>query len=124
VAWSISRSSSFAPQHCLEGSSNQNRSLARVSLGGRAYAKCRNAFRGRLPLRLPIGPGDERFRLANGTITLVIEEKIARGVGPARLDIAYADRGDTADPPVLLLMGLGGQLVAWRADWFCQFSRP
>ncbi len=44
--------------------------------------------------------------------------EIARGVGPARIDIAYERLGDLADPPLLLIMGLGAQLVAWP-DAFC-----
>jgi pimeloyl-ACP methyl ester carboxylesterase len=37
----------------------------------------------------------------------------ARGVGPSRIDIAYERLGDPHAPPVLLVMGLGAQLVAW-----------
>ena len=33
--------------------------------------------------------------------------------------IAYETLGDAADPPVLLIMGLGGQLLSWPED-FCQ----
>jgi pimeloyl-ACP methyl ester carboxylesterase len=33
--------------------------------------------------------------------------------------IAYETFGDAADPPVLLIMGLGGQLLSWQGD-FCQ----
>jgi pimeloyl-ACP methyl ester carboxylesterase len=35
------------------------------------------------------------------------------------IEIAYETFGDAADPPVLLVMGLGGQLIHWPAD-FCQ----
>lgn len=35
------------------------------------------------------------------------------------LDIVYEDFGDEGDPPVLLIMGLGAQLLLWRKD-FCQ----
>ena len=35
------------------------------------------------------------------------------------LDIYYEDIGDTDDPAVLLIMGLGSQLLLWR-DGFCQ----
>ncbi len=35
------------------------------------------------------------------------------------LDIAYEDMGDTNDPAVLLIMGLGAQLVFWRKG-FCE----
>jgi len=44
--------------------------------------------------------------------------EIARGVGPARIDIAYERLGDPSDPPLLLIMGLGAQLVGWP-DAFC-----
>src|SRR4051794_22212911 len=37
-------------------------------------------------------------------------------VGPIRL--AYATTGDASAPPVLLISGLGGQLIAWEDD-FC-----
>lgn len=35
------------------------------------------------------------------------------------LDIVYEDFGDESDPPVLLIMGLGAQLLLWRKD-FCE----
>lgn len=35
------------------------------------------------------------------------------------LEIHYEDLGDEADPPVLLIMGLGAQLVLWHNE-FCQ----
>ena len=35
------------------------------------------------------------------------------------LDIAYEDMGDVKDPAVLLIMGLGAQLVYWR-NGFCE----
>jgi pimeloyl-ACP methyl ester carboxylesterase len=35
------------------------------------------------------------------------------------LDIYYEDMGDAGDPPVLLIMGLGAQLLLWR-DGFCE----
>jgi pimeloyl-ACP methyl ester carboxylesterase len=44
--------------------------------------------------------------------------EIARGVGPARIDIAYERFGAPALPPVLLLMGLGTQMLGWP-DGFC-----
>ena len=44
--------------------------------------------------------------------------EIARNVGPARIDIAYERLGDPADPPLLLIMGMGAQLVGWP-DAFC-----
>ena len=45
-------------------------------------------------------------------------EQMARNVGPARIDIAYERLGDPNAPPVLLIMGLGAQLVAWP-DGLC-----
>ncbi len=44
--------------------------------------------------------------------------EIAHCVGPARIDIAYERFGDPALPPVLLLMGLGTQMLGWP-DGFC-----
>jgi pimeloyl-ACP methyl ester carboxylesterase len=44
--------------------------------------------------------------------------EIARGVGPERLDIAYERFGDPASPPVLLVMGLGTQMLGWP-EGFC-----
>src|SRR6476646_10280243 len=35
------------------------------------------------------------------------------------LDIYYEDMGDPNDPAVLLIMGLGSQLLLWR-DGFCE----
>lgn len=40
-------------------------------------------------------------------------EQIARAVGPARIDLAYERRGAQGNPTVLLIMGLGAQLVHW-----------
>jgi pimeloyl-ACP methyl ester carboxylesterase len=40
-------------------------------------------------------------------------EEIAHEVGPARLDIAYERFGDPGDPPVLLIMGIAAQMLAW-----------
>src|SRR5690606_4413442 len=40
-------------------------------------------------------------------------ERIANGIGPARINLAYERRGDPGDPAVLLIMGLGAQLVHW-----------
>src|SRR5436305_14577258 len=44
--------------------------------------------------------------------------EIAHGVGPAQLDIAYEAFGNPASPPVLLVMGLGTQMLGW-SDEFC-----
>lgn len=44
--------------------------------------------------------------------------EIATKVGPARIDIAYERFGDRTAPPVLLIMGLGAQLIVWP-DAFC-----
>ena len=43
----------------------------------------------------------------------MLTEQIAKSVGPARIDLAYERRGNPADPAVLLIMGLGAQLVHW-----------
>jgi pimeloyl-ACP methyl ester carboxylesterase len=44
--------------------------------------------------------------------------EVARGVGPGGIDIAYERFGDPDLPPVLLLMGLGTQMLGWP-DGFC-----
>lgn len=43
----------------------------------------------------------------------MLNEQLARSVGPARLDIAYERRGRPTDPVVLLVMGIATQLVHW-----------
>jgi pimeloyl-ACP methyl ester carboxylesterase len=48
-----------------------------------------------------------------------VSVEIARGVGPARIDIAYERFGDPGSPPVLLVMGLGTQMLGWP-DGFCE----
>jgi pimeloyl-ACP methyl ester carboxylesterase len=47
-----------------------------------------------------------------------MNEQIATNVGPAKIDIAYERIGDPEMPPVLLIQGLGAQLVGWP-DGFC-----
>jgi len=42
----------------------------------------------------------------------------ASSIGPARIDIAYEVLGDATAPPVLLIMGLGAQMLGWQDD-FC-----
>jgi pimeloyl-ACP methyl ester carboxylesterase len=44
---------------------------------------------------------------------MTARERIVADVGPARIEVAYERRGDSADPAVLLIMGVGGQLVSW-----------
>lgn len=44
--------------------------------------------------------------------------QIARGVGSAGVDIAFERFGDRQGPPVLLIMGLGTQMLGWP-DGFC-----
>jgi pimeloyl-ACP methyl ester carboxylesterase len=44
--------------------------------------------------------------------------EMARGVGPARVDIAYERFGKRGSPPILLVMGLGTQMLGWP-DGFC-----
>lgn len=43
----------------------------------------------------------------------MIEERIARNVGPAGIEMAWEQRGDPRHPTVLLIMGLAAQLVSW-----------
>jgi pimeloyl-ACP methyl ester carboxylesterase len=47
-----------------------------------------------------------------------VSDEVARGIGSDRLEIAYERLGDAALPPVLLLMGLGTQMLGWP-DGFC-----
>jgi pimeloyl-ACP methyl ester carboxylesterase len=47
----------------------------------------------------------------------VLNEQIAKGVGPSRIDIAWEERGDPQHPTVLLVMGLGCQLVNWSVGF-------
>jgi pimeloyl-ACP methyl ester carboxylesterase len=42
-----------------------------------------------------------------------------KGPEPVEIEIHYEDLGSPDDPPVLLIMGLGAQLVLWR-DEFCR----
>jgi pimeloyl-ACP methyl ester carboxylesterase len=39
--------------------------------------------------------------------------ELASGVGPASIDIAYERFGDPAAPPVVLIMGIATQMLAW-----------
>ena len=43
----------------------------------------------------------------------MLQAQTARAVGPARIDIVYERHGSPADPPLLLVMGLGAQLLNW-----------
>ena len=43
----------------------------------------------------------------------MLNERIAKNVGPARIDIAWEERGDRSHPTVLLVMGVAAQLVHW-----------
>ncbi|MFE8597359.1 alpha/beta fold hydrolase [Archangium violaceum] len=43
----------------------------------------------------------------------MLNEQIAKDVGPAHLDIAWEQRGDPKHPTVLLMMGIAAQLVHW-----------
>jgi pimeloyl-ACP methyl ester carboxylesterase len=47
-----------------------------------------------------------------------VSVQIARGVGPAGIDIAFERFGDPGSPPVLLIMGIGTQMLGWP-DQFC-----
>jgi pimeloyl-ACP methyl ester carboxylesterase len=44
--------------------------------------------------------------------------KRALNIGPSRIEIAYECFGVDTDPPVLLIMGLGGQMIGW-SEGFC-----
>ncbi|HYO68361.1 MAG TPA: alpha/beta hydrolase [Archangium sp.] len=43
----------------------------------------------------------------------MLNEQIAKDVGPAHLDIAWEQRGDPKHPTVLLVMGVAAQMVHW-----------
>lgn len=43
----------------------------------------------------------------------MLNERIATGIGPSHIDIAYECHGNPAHPTVLLVMGLAAQLVHW-----------
>jgi pimeloyl-ACP methyl ester carboxylesterase len=45
-------------------------------------------------------------------------EKILN-VGPSKIEIAYERFGDILAPPVILIMGLGAQMLSWHED-FCE----
>jgi pimeloyl-ACP methyl ester carboxylesterase len=47
-----------------------------------------------------------------------VSVEVARGVGPAGIDIAFERFGEPDAPPVLLIMGLGAQMLGWP-DQFC-----
>src|SRR5690349_15703070 len=55
--------------------------------------------------------------MRTGTARSRISGDYAPGTGD--LDIYYEDMGDPGDPPVLLIMGLGAQLLLWRTE-FCE----
>lgn len=43
----------------------------------------------------------------------MLNERIAKHIGPAQIDIAYEQRGNPEHPTVLLIMGLASQMVHW-----------
>jgi pimeloyl-ACP methyl ester carboxylesterase len=43
----------------------------------------------------------------------MLNEQMARDLGPAKVDIAYERRGNVSDPAVLLIMGLAAQMIHW-----------
>jgi pimeloyl-ACP methyl ester carboxylesterase len=49
----------------------------------------------------------------------VVSVQIARGIGQAGIDIAFERFGDPGAPPLLLIMGLGTQMLGWP-DGFCE----
>lgn len=50
--------------------------------------------------------------LISGVDTTLTEEQ-ATSVGPAGIDVAYQRLGDPAAPPVLMIMGIGAQMIHW-----------
>ncbi len=44
--------------------------------------------------------------------------KVALKVGPSKIDLAYEEFGEINEPPVLLIMGAGAQMLNWHED-FC-----
>jgi pimeloyl-ACP methyl ester carboxylesterase len=44
--------------------------------------------------------------------------KKALRVGPSKIEVAYEDFGDVNAPPVLLIMGVGAQMLNWHEE-FC-----
>jgi pimeloyl-ACP methyl ester carboxylesterase len=48
-----------------------------------------------------------------------MSEQIARDVGPDGIDVAYECLGAPKAPPVLLIMGLGAQMIGWDTG-FCR----
>jgi pimeloyl-ACP methyl ester carboxylesterase len=46
-------------------------------------------------------------------------EQLAHDVGPDHIDIAWESFGREDAPPVLLIMGMGTQMLAWQ-DGFCE----
>ncbi|MFI6571904.1 alpha/beta fold hydrolase [Nocardia fluminea] len=49
-----------------------------------------------------------------------MREGIAHRIGPSGIDIAYARFGDLNDPPVLLIMGGGAQMVSWPEGFLAE----
>lgn len=43
----------------------------------------------------------------------MLNEQLATHVGPSAITLAYERRGEPADPPVLLIMGIATQLIHW-----------
>jgi hypothetical protein len=47
----------------------------------------------------------------------MLNEQIARSVGPSKIDIGFERRGTPTDPALLLVMGLGAQLCIGLMDF-------
>ena len=62
---------------------------------------------------------DAAPRGACSYIELVSTEPDVQRVTVGDVELAYTTAGDPADPPVLLVAGLGAQLISWD-DGFCQ----
>src|SRR5690349_13705031 len=84
----------------------------RLPAGGRSAASCHcHSLRS-----APNSQGSAFVRKRVGCAAMKIER--ARNVGPAQIDIAYQRLGDPDAPPVLMLMGIGAQLIGWP-DGLC-----
>lgn len=46
--------------------------------------------------------------------------RMARKVGPEKIDIAYECFGNAASAPLLLIMGIGAQMIAWNEGFISQ----
>ena len=71
--------------------------------------------------RWPVRPGTVvRATLADDTVPMstTVQPTTTGSVAANGLEFAYETFGDRADPPMVLVMGVGGQMIAWP-DQFC-----